>query len=173
MLTVASGASGKPIDDVVSAFDRALNAVKSSWRSTDEGEGGQARRLISEFDGLGGPERDLVAQALTQLWDAFNERFGGLQGFLAAEFSDREAYVTQIERAHGRMTPYRNGGAAHFYQATALMLAYIRAVLQQQSVESRVLEAVHRGRTLWRERHRGETAQRIRQVTSVAIRAKP
>ncbi|HEX2727184.1 MAG TPA: hypothetical protein VHN20_15300 [Beijerinckiaceae bacterium] len=173
MLTLASGASSKPIDDVVSAFDRALNTVKSSWRSTDESEDGQARRLISDFDGLGGPERDMVAQALTQLWDAFNERFGGLQGFLSAEFSDREAYVTQLERARERMTPYRNGGAAHFYQATALMLAYVRAVLQQQSVESRVLEAVHRGRTLSRERQRSETAQRIRQVTSLAVRAKP
>jgi hypothetical protein len=71
------------------------------------------------------------------------------------------------------MTPYRNGGAAHFYQATALMLAYVRAVLQQQSVESRVLEAVHRGRTLSRERQRSDTAQRIRQVTSFAVRAKP
>ena len=58
MLTLASGASSKPIDDVVSAFDRALNTVKSSWRTTDESEDGQARRLVAEFDGLAGPERD-------------------------------------------------------------------------------------------------------------------
>jgi hypothetical protein len=173
MLTLASGASSKPIDDVVSAFDRALNTVKSSWRTADEGEDGYARRLVAEFDGLGGPERDLVAQALTQLWDAFNERFGGLQGFLSAEFDDRQAYMTQLERARERMTPYRNGGASHFYQSTALMLAYVKAVLQQQSVESRLLEAVHRGRTLSRERQRSETTQKIRQVTAVAVRVKP
>ena len=172
MLTLASGASGKPIDDVVSAFDRALSTVKSSWRSPDEGEDGQARRLVAQFDGLAGPERDQVAQALTQLWDAFSERFGGLQGFLSAEFCDREAYVSQLERAQERMTPYRHGGAAHFYQSTALMLAYVRAVLQQQSLESRVLEAVHRGRTLSRERQRAQTTQRIRQVTSLAVRVK-
>ena len=71
------------------------------------------------------------------------------------------------------MTPYRNGGASHFYQSTALMLAYVKAVLQQQSVESRLLEAVHRGRTLSRERQRSETTQKIRQVTAVAVRVKP
>src|SRR5687767_1621598 len=133
MLTLASGASGKPLDGVVSPFDRALSTVKSSWRSTDGGEDVDARRLIAHFDGLAGAERDHAPQAVTQLWDAFSERFGGLQGFLSAEFCDREAYVSQLERAHERMTPYRHGGAAHFYQSTALMLAYVRAVLQQQS----------------------------------------
>jgi hypothetical protein len=166
MLTLVSDASSKPVDDLVSAFVQALNAVSSSPTRTEDAEGGLVRRVVAEFDALGGPERDLVAQALTQLWDAFNERFDGLHGFLCAEFSERYAYVKQLERAGERMARYRHCAAAHYYQSTVLMLAYLRALLQQQSLGSRVIEAVHRGRVLAREGPRLQDPERVRRVPS-------
>jgi hypothetical protein len=173
MLTLACSTSSNPVDDLVSALECALNAVKSttwSTRTEDVEEGGKTRRLVAEFDALAGIQRDQVAHALTQLWDAFNERFQGVQGFLSREFADHHVYVKQLERAGERMAPHRHGAAAHYYLATALMLAYVKAVLQQQSLGSRVIEAVHRARVLARESpntHRSET------ITDVPLLAAP
>lgn len=171
MLTLVLDASSNPVDDLAAALERALNAVKSSGSAgqSEEREDGQGRRLVAEFDALAGSERDQVAQALTQLWDAFNERFGGLQGFLSAEFADRDDYVKQLERAAERMASGRHCAAARYYQATALMLAYIRAVSQQQSLGSRVIEAVHRGRVLSREGLPMQNAETIRQLPSPVL----
>jgi hypothetical protein len=166
MLTLASDKSNNPVEDLVSALECALNAVKSTrWSTrTEDVEDGKARRLVAEFDALAGLQRDQVAHALTQLWDAFNERFDGVQGFLSGEFADRHAYVKQLERAGERMAPHRNGVAAHYYLATALMLAYVKAILQQQSLGSRVIEAVHRTRVLARENPNTHSSETITDI---------
>jgi hypothetical protein len=171
MLTLACDTSSNPVDDLVSALECALNTVKStrwSTRTEDVEEEGKARRLVAEFDALAGIQRDQVAHALTQLWDAFNERFHGVQGFLSGEFADRHAYVKQLERAGERMAPYRDGAAAHYYLATALMLTYVKAVLQQQSLGSRVIEAVQRARVLAREGPNAHSRQTIKDVPLLA-----
>jgi hypothetical protein len=165
MLALVSDPSGNAVNDLVSAFVQALNAVTSNNTArSEEGEDSLVRRVIVEFDALGGSERDQVAQALTQLWDSFNERFDGLHGFLSADFADRYDYVRQLEKAGERMARYRHCAAAHYYQSTVLMLAYVRALLQQQSLGSRVIEAVHRGRILSREGPLTEVNERIRHV---------
>jgi hypothetical protein len=161
MLTSASDSSSKTVDELVSAFVKAVKTARD-----EAGKGGQTDRLVAEFDALAGPERDQVAQALTQLWDAFNERFNGVQGFLCAEFSDRDAYVKQLERAGERMARHSNGVAARYHRATTLMLAYIRAVLQQQSLEARLMEAVYRGRVLARERPPIQSSDKVVRLVS-------
>jgi hypothetical protein len=161
MLPLAPETSTRAVDDLVSAF---MTAVKSA--RDEEGEGGHVRRLLAEFDALAGGERDQVVQTLTQLWDAFNERYGGMQGFLAADFSSRHAYVKQLERAGERMARYRVGPAGHYFHATALMLAYVRAVLQQQSLEARLIEAVHRARVLVRERPPAQSNDKVIRLVS-------
>ena len=172
MLTLVSDVSSNPVEDLVSAFERALDAVKSNGgtRSEEAGES-IARRIIVDFDALNGPERDQVAQAVTQLWDAFNERFDGLHGFLASEFHERYTYVKQLERAAERMAPYRFCSAAHYYRSTVLMLTYIKTILQQQSLGSRVVEAVHRGRVLSREVPSAQNAERMMQAPSPSVMA--
>ncbi len=152
MLALSCDTSNKVVEDLVSAFVQALHAVKSSECTPPNSYGEDVRQLVSEFDGLPGAERDRVAGAITLLWDAFYERFDGLSGFLAAEYHDRHAYLKELEVAQERMARNRKGAAAHYYHATAMMLSYVKAIIQQQSLEARVSEAVQRGRVLLRER---------------------
>ena len=170
MLTLVPDAPSQAVDDLVSAFERALDAVKSTQIDAMDGS---VRMLIAELDALGGQERDQVAHAVTQLWDAFNDRFDGLAGFLAAQFHERYAYVKQLERACERMAPYRYSAAAHYYRSTVLMLAYMKAVSQQQSLGSRVVEAVHRGRVLSREGSPAQGAETVMQVSLSVVTGSP
>src|SRR5215213_2619677 len=144
-------ASNKVVENLVSAFVHTLHAVKSSEylaRATHGEE--HVRSIVVAFDELDGAERDRVAQVLTQLWDAFAERFDGISGFLSARFPERDAYLKQLDVASERMACHRHW-APHYHQATVLMLAYVKVITQQQSLESRVAEAVQRGRVLSRE----------------------
>jgi len=151
MLAFSFDSSTKVVEDLVSAFVQALHAVKPSECTTPRSHDEDVRQLVSEFDELPGVERDRVAGAVTLLWDAFYERFDGLAGFLSAEYPERHAYLRELEVARERMACNRHSAAAHYYQATAMMLSYVKAVMQQQSLEARVSEAVQRGRLLLRE----------------------
>jgi hypothetical protein len=46
------------------------------------------------------------------------------------------------------------------------MLAYVRAVLQQQSLEARLIEAVHRARVLVRERPPAQSNDKVIRLVS-------
>jgi hypothetical protein len=139
------------VADLVSSFVQALYAVGRAEPTTLNPSGEDVRQLVLEFDGLPGIERDRVAGAITRLWDAFYARFDGLSGFLSAGYPERHAYLEQLESARKRMACSRQGAAAHYYTATAMMLAYVKAVIRQQTLEARVSEAVQRGRLLARE----------------------
>jgi hypothetical protein len=139
------------VADLVSSFVQALYAVGRAEPTTGSPSAEDVRQLVLEFDGLPGVERDRVAGAITRLWDAFDERFDGLPGFLSAGYPERYAYLEQLEVARGRMAYSRHGAAAHYHTATAMMLAYVKSVMRQQTLESRVSEAVQRGRLLARE----------------------
>jgi hypothetical protein len=139
------------ITSMVAVFVQALHAVQPSATTQDDhGEGVQ--QLVSDFDNLAGVKRDLVARAMTRLWDSFYDHFDGLQGFLAAEYPERYAYLEQLEVARERMARNGHGAAAHYQQATALMVAYLESAIQQQSLQARVAESAQRGRVLSRER---------------------
>ena len=150
MDALSSDASGN-VADLVSSFVQALYAVGQAEPTTVNQSGEDVRQLVLEFDGLPGVERDRVAGAITRLWDAFYARFDGLPGFLSAGYSERYAYLEQLESARERMACSRQGAASHYHTATAMMLAYVKAVIRQQTLEARLSEAVQRGRLLARE----------------------
>ena len=167
-------ASNKVVENLVSAFVHTLHAVKSSEYLTRAKHGEEhVRSIVVAFDALDGAERDRVAQVLTQLWDAFAERFDGISGFLSARFPERDAYLKQLDVACERMACHRHW-APHYHQATVMMLAYVKAITHQQSLESRVAEAVQRGRVLSREAPQPPLQQRqIGQAECDAARQPP
>jgi hypothetical protein len=146
-----SSDASSDVADLVSSFVQALYAVGQAEPTRVNQSGEDVRQLVLEFDGLPGVERDRVAGAITRLWDAFYARFDGLPGFLSAGYPERSAYLEQLESARERMVCSRQGAAAHYYTATAMMLAYVKAVIRQQTLEARLSEAVQRGRLLARE----------------------
>jgi hypothetical protein len=149
MLVLVSEPSGG--DNLIAALERTLDALRSSGGEPAHEERppvDDVSSLVIDFDSLAGTERDLAAHALTQLLDAFTDRFGGLQGFLSAGYCERREYLDQLERASARMSRCSYGGSGHYYRATALLLSFLRSTLQQHSLGSRLLEALHRGRAL-------------------------
>jgi hypothetical protein len=114
--------------------------------------------ILAEFEGLDGPARDRAGRDLLQLWDAFSERFDGLEGYLAAHALEKNAYIAHLKGATERIAPQRLSAAGHYHHTAMLMLAYITALSHQVPSQmvlvlaARAGEAMDRARTLSRER---------------------
>jgi hypothetical protein len=110
---------------------------------------------LTEFlDRLGAVEKDEVAKDLTLLWDAFEQQFGGLDGFLAAGEQQKSEYFGRLAGSAGRLTMSRHPRAVRYARSAALMLAYLKAFTRAQpstadvALGSRIAGAIQSGRSM-------------------------
>jgi hypothetical protein len=111
--------------------------------------------LITEFDALDLARRDDVARATTMLWNAFAERFGGVDGFIAASETDQAAYVAGLDQAWRRMWSGRGSAKGHYVFAAALVARYLghwrdggAGTALTRELGKRVVSLIERGRRL-------------------------
>ena len=110
--------------------------------------------LLREFEGLPADKQLEVARALAQLWDAFVEHFGGIEGFLNGDEVRRGDYIQRLEMAAGRMRNAIGSDKGHYFYATAMLRHYLRVLYDSsnehdgQRIASVVVTLVDRGRKL-------------------------
>lgn len=111
--------------------------------------------LVTEFDALDLARRDDVARATTMLWNAFADRFGGVDGFLAAGEADQAAYVAGLDQAWRRMWSGRGSAKGHYVFAAALVARYLghwrdggEGTALTRELGKRVVSLIERGRKL-------------------------
>ena len=90
------------------------------------------RALLGEFRVLDRTQKDRTALRLADLWESFQDHFGGIEGFLSGNEQKRAAYLNQIQVLESRAAAFKAGEEAQYYFATAMMLAYLKLWTQSE-----------------------------------------
>jgi hypothetical protein len=93
----------------------------------------EIRNSIAEIRDFTPEQRAAVARGLAMLWDAFLDRFNGLDGFLEADSADRAAYVQELRSAVERMNQSENLLRSRYSRAPGLMSAYLASLVRRDS----------------------------------------
>jgi hypothetical protein len=112
------------------------------------------RLALGEFQVLDRAGQGKVARNLALLWENFRIVFGGLSGFMAAQQTDRIAFIEKLESASERMAPARGSEVAFHYVTVELMRQYVSCLHQRRSDQSAIALAqcvvtlIDQGRTM-------------------------
>lgn len=80
--------------------------------------------IETDLAALAPDRRAKVALALAMLWQAFGQRFDGLDGFLAADRKTQDRYIEDLEALGWRIQRARDTAQAHYLIAVEAMAAY-------------------------------------------------
>jgi hypothetical protein len=109
------------------SYRRRVGATRLFKRSTTSDQEGEARLrdLLTEIDQLNAEQRAGAARGLAMLWEAFEGRFGGLDGFLGADAAQRGSYIAELRSAAAKMDQSEALARSRYALSPRLMTSYL------------------------------------------------
>jgi hypothetical protein len=110
---------------LLSQAHRLIPSLVEAEAATASHEPDMVQEILGEFEALRSDMQDKVARNLALLWDNFQDAFGGISGFMAAQALEQDAFMHKLNAAAERMRPARGTSAAFHYVTVELMRQYV------------------------------------------------
>ena len=128
-----------------------MKLTRARWKPANEDA--DLADLVTRIDALDIKRRDEFNAAIWQLWNAFVGEFGGIDAFAEAEPTVRDSYLSQLDKAVERLTPYAASAKGHLYTAVAAFRAYLPGLIVpptelRRALGAQVVSAIDRARSL-------------------------
>jgi hypothetical protein len=138
---------GKVLRKIASKVSaRVARAVPQADVATDVND------IAARLDRLDAVQLAELGTALAALWDALNEQFDGIDGFLSAAATEQSAYLTRLREVEVRTAAMRDSPKGHYHYAVALMVRYVTGWMTRSSeadaaLSLRVAKLIDQART--------------------------